>query len=97
MDIASYTVLTNAELQSYLDESRSFGYGGNSLGKLCTSLTFNCFLSLEAIVSKDPLVDGAVMFGRGRAQNGIIVQPAARLKIDVSDPSQVEPYLDSIW
>ncbi|KAF8311061.1 acetyl-CoA synthetase-like protein [Clavulina sp. PMI_390] len=52
---------------------------------------------IEAIIAKDPLVDGAVLFGRGKTQNGVIVQPAARLGLDVSDPTKVGHYLDSIW
>jgi hypothetical protein len=52
--------------------------------------------SIEAIISKDPLIDGAVVFGRGRTQNGVIIQPAASLNLDVSDLAKVGPYIDSI-
>lgn len=51
----------------------------------------------EAIISKDPLIAGAVMFGRGRAQNGIIIQPAPSLGVDVTNTSAVSAYIDSIW
>jgi hypothetical protein len=54
---------------------------------------------LEAIISQDRLINGAVMFGRGKAQNGVIIQPAdsIRLRLDLKDRAKAALYLDLIW
>ena len=51
----------------------------------------------EAIISKDPLIAGAVVFGRGRTHNGIIISPAPTVGLDVTDSVKVSAYLDAIW
>lgn len=37
------------------------------------------------------------MFGRGRTQNGIIVEPSAGNRVDLDDLAKVSEYLDLIW
>jgi hypothetical protein len=51
----------------------------------------------EAIISKDPLIAGAVIFGRGRTHNGVIISPAPAAALDVTDPVKISAYLDAIW
>ncbi|KAF8315479.1 acetyl-CoA synthetase-like protein [Cantharellus anzutake] len=52
---------------------------------------------LEAIISRDPLIQGSVMFGRGKPHNGVIITPAPHLSLDISDKGKVAAYIDSIW
>lgn len=48
-------------------------------------------------MSQDPHVQAAVMFGRGRLQNGILVEPKKQLSVDVQDAAAVEAFKDLIW
>ena len=43
------------------------------------------------------MVDFAVMFGRGRPQNGIIVQPTKGYQVDPNDPIALAQFRDAIW
>ncbi|KAF8576738.1 acetyl-CoA synthetase-like protein [Ramaria rubella] len=52
---------------------------------------------LEAIICKSSLVQFAVMFGRGREQNGILLQPAAGREIDPNDEVALSQYRDDVW
>ncbi|KAF9505928.1 hypothetical protein BS47DRAFT_1322053 [Hydnum rufescens UP504] len=52
---------------------------------------------LEAIISKDPIIAGAVIFGRGRTHNGVIISPAPAASLDLTDPVKTSAYLDAIW
>ena len=46
---------------------------------------------------QDPLIRAAVIFGRGRTQNGVIIEPAAGFKFDVEDVLERERFIESIW
>ena len=48
-------------------------------------------------MNQDPHIQAAVMFGRGRFQNGIIVEPSAEYTLDLRNDSQVEKFKDAIW
>ncbi|KZV68636.1 acetyl-CoA synthetase-like protein [Peniophora sp. CONT] len=50
---------------------------------------------LERILLQDPLIDTAVFFGRGRPNNGVLVQPAH--PIDVGDAEKVAEFRSAIW
>ncbi|KAM5541012.1 hypothetical protein V8D89_005323 [Ganoderma adspersum] len=50
---------------------------------------------LEAILLQDPHVFACLMFGRGRFQNGILIQP--KENIDPSDEVKLEEYRNKIW
>lgn len=50
---------------------------------------------LEAILLKDPAVAGAVMFGRGRVQNGILVEP--KETFDPRDERRLAEFRNMIW
>ena len=51
----------------------------------------------EGVINASPLMSGAVMFGRGRNQCGILVEPAPGLEIDPKDQSQLAEYRNKIW
>ena len=46
---------------------------------------------------QDPHVRAAVVFGRGRFQNGILIEPKLENSFDVSDSHTAEIFKDSIW
>ncbi|KAH9911783.1 acetyl-CoA synthetase-like protein [Epithele typhae] len=50
---------------------------------------------LEAILLQDPRVYACLMFGRGRFQNGILVQP--KEEFDPRDEPRVERFRNEIW
>ena len=52
---------------------------------------------LGVIICRDPLVQSIVMFGRGRPQNGIIIQPTKGHEIDPNDTVALAQFKDDIW
>ncbi|KAI0681684.1 male sterility protein-domain-containing protein [Cerioporus squamosus] len=50
---------------------------------------------LEAILLEDPNVYACLMFGRGRFQNGVLIQPEEGF--DPSDEAALEAYRNKIW
>ncbi|KAI0643270.1 acetyl-CoA synthetase-like protein [Trametes meyenii] len=52
---------------------------------------------LEKIINADPHVKSSVMFGRGKFQNGILIEPKPQFAIDLSDIKQVEAFRNKIW
>ncbi|KAJ7827451.1 hypothetical protein B0H13DRAFT_2241007 [Mycena leptocephala] len=52
---------------------------------------------IEDVVLADPLVAGAVVFGRDRDQAGILVELTADLAIDVEDPTRFDELRNKIW
>ncbi|OSD00749.1 acetyl-CoA synthetase-like protein [Trametes coccinea BRFM310] len=50
---------------------------------------------LEAILLQDPHVHAAIIFGQGRVQNGVIVQP--KEPFDPSDDAKLEEFRNKIW
>ncbi|KAI0634096.1 acetyl-CoA synthetase-like protein [Trametes polyzona] len=54
-------------------------------------------LPIESIINKDPHVHCSVMFGRGKFQNGILVEPAEDFQVDSSDVKAVEAFRNLIW
>ncbi|KAL7278799.1 hypothetical protein ACG7TL_007808 [Trametes sanguinea] len=51
--------------------------------------------TVEAIVLQDPHVHAAIMFGQGREQNGILIQP--REPFDPRDAEKLEEFRNTIW
>ena len=49
------------------------------------------------MINDDPHVHSSVMFGRGKFQNGILVEPAEDFAIDPMDLKKVEEYRNKIW
>ena len=54
-------------------------------------------LATEAILVQDPHIRAAVIFGRGRPQNGVIIEPAPKFKFDVDDEVAWEMFIEMIW
>ncbi|KAI1789118.1 acetyl-CoA synthetase-like protein [Ganoderma leucocontextum] len=52
---------------------------------------------LEKIINEAPHVRCSVMFGRGRFQNGLLVEPSEDFVIDPTDLKKVEEYRNKIW
>ena len=44
---------------------------------------------------QDPSVRAAIIFGRGRLQNGVIIQPSE--PFDPRDEAQLEAFRNKIW
>ncbi|KAI0822423.1 acetyl-CoA synthetase-like protein [Trametes gibbosa] len=54
-------------------------------------------LPIEAVVDGDPHIKCSVMFGRGKFQNGILVQPSEEFQFDPSDVKALEEFRNAIW
>ena len=52
-------------------------------------------IPMEAILIHDPAIHAALMFGRGRFQNGVIIQP--REPFDPADEAKLVAFRDLIW
>ncbi|KAI9065203.1 acetyl-CoA synthetase-like protein [Trametes sanguinea] len=54
-------------------------------------------LPLEKIINQDPHVKCSMMFGSGKLQNGVLVEPKEQFAIDPNDVKQVEQFRNDIW
>ncbi|KAM5532280.1 hypothetical protein V8D89_014038 [Ganoderma adspersum] len=52
---------------------------------------------LETIIGEDPYIQGCIIFGQGKFQNGILVEPKQEYKFDPQDVKQLEEYRSRIW
>ncbi|KAH8101719.1 acetyl-CoA synthetase-like protein, partial [Cristinia sonorae] len=52
---------------------------------------------LEKILNSDKHVHCAIMFGRGRFQNGVLIEPKSEYAFDPADVAQVEEFKNAIW
>ena len=52
---------------------------------------------METLIGSSPLLSGACMFGRGRSQTGVLVEPRPEYAIDVTDDEQVAEFRNKIW
>ncbi|KAI0249337.1 acetyl-CoA synthetase-like protein [Lactifluus subvellereus] len=52
---------------------------------------------LEGILAQDPHVQSAVMFGRGRFQNGVLIDPKPQFAFDPKDKAKLEAFRQLIW
>ncbi|KAG2133342.1 putative aminoadipate reductase [Suillus clintonianus] len=52
---------------------------------------------MECLIGTNPYVNGAVIFGRGRSQVGILIEPRAGHEIDVDDEAQVSEFRNRVW
>ena len=53
--------------------------------------------SLHHMLNQDPLIESAVIFGRGRFQCGVLVQPSREHAFDSSDTEKLIQYRKGIW
>ena len=51
----------------------------------------------EAILNQDPHVKSAVMFGRGKFNTGVIIDPRPEFAFDPSDKSKLAEFRNKIW
>ncbi|KAG9010812.1 hypothetical protein FRB94_009719 [Tulasnella sp. JGI-2019a] len=52
---------------------------------------------IERIISTSPLVKHSVVFGRGKPQNGILLQPTKGNEIDTNDKVAVARFRPAVW
>ncbi|KAH8114785.1 acetyl-CoA synthetase-like protein [Phellopilus nigrolimitatus] len=52
---------------------------------------------LEHIMTRSPLIANALMFGRGRFQNGVIIEPAVPFAFDPADGTRLAKFRNEIW
>ncbi|KAI5884853.1 acetyl-CoA synthetase-like protein [Schizophyllum commune H4-8] len=52
---------------------------------------------IEGVIVTSPMIRAAIMFGRGRDEAGILVEPAPTHQIDVDDDVQVAAFRNAIW
>lgn len=51
----------------------------------------------EGIIIASPLLQGAVIFGRGRNQVGVLIEPRPEHIVDVMDDNAVAVFRNEIW
>ena len=51
----------------------------------------------EKILMTDPHVSGAIMFGRGRFNVGVLIAPAEEFAFDPRDEKKLSEYRNLIW
>lgn len=54
-------------------------------------------LPQEGHISSSPLVSGAVMFGRGRSQVGILLEPQPSHSFDTHDQDALAAFRNAVW
>lgn len=54
-------------------------------------------VAIELILNRDPAISGTLVFGRGKPQIGLIVEPKEDYILDLTDPTAVDGYIDLIW
>ncbi|KAF8520979.1 acetyl-CoA synthetase-like protein [Gautieria morchelliformis] len=52
---------------------------------------------LEAILLRDPHISAAVMFGRERVQNGVLIEPKKEYLFEVNNETKLESFKNAIW
>lgn len=52
---------------------------------------------METLIGSSPFVSGVCVFGRGRNQTGVLVEPRPNYAIDVTDDEQVAEFRNKIW
>jgi len=54
-------------------------------------------LDPESIMNQDPHVSAAVMFGHGKFQAGILIEPTKEEQFDPSDEEKLAEFRNKIW
>ncbi|TCD63425.1 putative NRPS-like protein biosynthetic cluster [Steccherinum ochraceum] len=52
---------------------------------------------LESILNTDLRIRDSIMFGRGRFQNGVLIEPRPEFAFDPKDTSKLEEFKDAVW
>src|SRR5579872_5767702 len=53
--------------------------------------------STEGIMTKDPRIRAAVMFGQGKFNAGVIIEPVAEFQFDCGDVQKLAEFRNLIW
>lgn len=53
--------------------------------------------TLENILNRDPHIQSAVMFGRGRFYPGVIVDPKPQFRFNPTDEAALSNFRNRIW
>lgn len=77
-----------------LDKSRTTRYcnAGISYDSILTQ-----HLSQEHILNSDPMVKAAIMFGRSRFHNGVLIEPAPEHPVDLADEEKIAEFRNAVW
>lgn len=51
----------------------------------------------ENVLVQDPLVQAVVMFGNGRANAGILVEPKVEHRFDPTNQEKLAAFRDKLW
>lgn len=51
----------------------------------------------EGLITSSPMASGAVMFGRGKNECGVLIEPSPAYAIDTSHPASVVEFRNQIW
>jgi hypothetical protein len=54
-------------------------------------------LATEAILNQDPHIRSAILFGRGKFQNGVLIDPKSEFAFDASNVQQLVDFRNIIW
>ena len=49
------------------------------------------------MINEDPHVRASVMFGRGKFQNGVLIEPTEDFLVDPAKARQLEAFRNQIW
>jgi len=53
--------------------------------------------ALERLLDQDPLIISSVIFGQGRFNAGVLVDPIAEQRFDPADATLLEEFRNKIW
>lgn len=51
----------------------------------------------EPLLNQDPYIAAAVMFGRGKFQPGVLIDPKPEYKFDPNDIAKLEAFRNAVW
>ncbi|KAH9939795.1 acetyl-CoA synthetase-like protein [Epithele typhae] len=54
-------------------------------------------IPLEKLINDDPHVKSSIIFGRGRLQNGVLVEPEEEFSIDPTNENELIAFRNKIW
>jgi len=57
-------------------------------------ISYQC---IEAILLQDPHISGAIIFGRGRFQNGVLIEPKTEYGFEPRDEEKLAEFRNKIW
>jgi hypothetical protein len=52
---------------------------------------------IETIINRHPMVQSSVIFGRGRFQAGVLVEPKQKYSFDPNDKDKLKSFRNAIW